>query len=108
MTNIEALYNDCQTILNTFYPSEGVLIRALETAGLDPNAENETNLEFSRIGLRLCGGFVSTLQIEGDVHNNTNREDARRSVWWWARHYGFDPYDFIEPPSSIQDISYMY
>jgi hypothetical protein len=110
MTNLEAIYAECQTIISTFMASEIVLVRALEKIGLDPNAENvpDNNTEFNTAVLNLCSGFVHTLSIEGDVHINSDRDAIRRSIWWWARHWGLDPYDFIEPPSSIQDVSELW
>ncbi len=109
MTNIEALYNTCNTIINTFYPAEGPMILALANANMasdDDYVANDINI--IKAALVLCGGFVATLQIEGDVHNDTDREAAKRNIYWWALKHGLDPDEYIRPDTVITDRSYLW
>lgn len=105
MTNIQALESDCKTIISTFYVDEDVLVRALERIGLDPFADNipDDNIDFKKQVLVLCGGFVDSLRIEGNLHMNTDRDSAKRNVYWWARNWGLNPDEFVRPDVVVTD-----
>lgn len=108
MTNLEALYETCNSIANTFFPSEGTLMLTLANSGLNATDEYEANnIDIIKAALELVQGFVATLQIEGDVHNDTNWDAVRANIIRISKKYGLDPGDFISL-SRVSDKSYLW
>lgn len=108
MTNYAALYETCNSIASTFYPSHGVVMLALANVEIDPEANYATeDVGIIKAALELVQGFVATLQIDGDIHNNTYWEAVRANIIRISNKYGLDPGEYITL-TSIQDASFNW
>jgi hypothetical protein len=95
----------CTSIASTFYADRGVMELAITNAGIDINAEYAANdINLLKCALELVQGFVNTLQIEGDVHNNTNWDAVKANIIRISNKYGLDPSEYITL-SSVEDAS---
>lgn len=108
MNNRQALYEWCNSIANTFYPSHGVLNLILKDAALDPDLEYIANdITVIKAALELCQGFVANRQDEGDLSNSTYWEAVRANIIRISNKYGLDPGDYIAL-SSVSDATFMW
>ncbi len=107
-TNALAVTSWCKEIANTFTPDDFVVRRKLMEVGIDPNAEyTEFDVEILKVALELTQGHVKTLDIEGDVHQNTYWQGVRDNILRISRKYGLDPSDYISR-TIVRDKSFMW
>lgn len=108
MTNAQALYEWCNSIANTFYPSHGIIALALANAELGEDTEYVSNdIKIIKAALELVQGFVADNQKEGDLSNSTYWEAVRANIMRISNKYGLDASEYISL-SSIQDMSIMW
>ncbi len=107
-TNALAVTSWCKEIANTFTPDDFVVRRKLMESDIDPNAEyTEFNIDILKIALSLVNGHVKTLDIEGDVHQNTYWQGVRDNIIRISREYGLDPSIYISR-TRVRDRSEMW
>lgn len=106
MTNLEALRALCTRIASTFYVDRNVMEQAMIDYNIDRDAEyTAEDINIIKCALELVQGFVNTLQIEGDTHNNTYWEAVKANIIRITNKYGLDPDSYITISSTVSDMS---
>ena len=109
MTNLDALKAQCKLICNTCYVDKDVLLLTLESAGLDMEAEAETNSpDLIRAAILIVKGWIETSRTENGISTATDMASVRNNIAYWCGVAGLDASEFVDGITTLENGSDLW